>query len=111
MENPIVPVTIYTFVNDTAPTINFTITRQNVGAVDITNATVDFYIQNPYSKTRTNTGHTTCQVTDGVAGKCTYVWVTGDIPDEGIYDANIRITYQTEEQETAPVSIEVASIV
>lgn len=111
MENAIEPITLYTYVNDTAPARHFAITRQDTGPVDLSGAMVDFYIQNPYDKNRTNTGHTACIIDDAINGKCTYSWQDGDLPVEGIYDANIRIVYPSGQKETAPVSIEVAAIV
>ena len=109
MDNALQPVNIYTFVGDTAPAINFIISRKKVGVIDLTGATVDFYIISPQTGLVTNTGHTTCTITSASVGSCTYSWVTGDIPVEGIYDARLKVTYIGGKKETAPVQIEVAS--
>jgi hypothetical protein len=109
MDNALQPVSIFTFVGDTSPAINFIISRKKLGAVDLTGTTVDFFIQNPQTGLRTNTGHTTCVITSASIGSCTYSWMDGDIPVEGIYDARLRVTYIGGKKETAPVQIEVAS--
>jgi hypothetical protein len=105
------PPIIYTFVNDTAPAVKFTIARAGASAINLTGCTVNFYIQNPMTTLRTNTAHTLCTITDAPNGIVSYAWVTGDTPVEGIYDANIRITYADSSVETSDVTIEVSGIV
>jgi hypothetical protein len=113
MEQPITPQTLYTFVGDTSPAVNFTIQREpeTTGGqptpVDLTACEVDFYIQNPNTKMRTNTTDHTCTITSASTGSVTYSWGVNDLPVEGIYNANLKITYQGGQVETAPVSIEV----
>jgi hypothetical protein len=117
MENPIIPQTIYTFVGDTAPSVNFNVTRQNPTpglapvVVDLTGCSVSFFIQNPLTLVRTNSGNATCTITSPTAGAVTYAWGSSDIPVEGIYNAQLKITYSNGKLETAPVSIEVGSSV
>lgn len=105
------PASVYTFVGDTAPTVNFTFSRPGQSTVDLTGATVNLYIQNPNTLQRTNTGHTTCTLTNAALGKCSYTWMDGDLPVQGVYDATLRIVYSTGKKESAPVAIEVGSVV
>jgi len=117
MENTIVPQTIYTFVGDRAPSVNFIIQRANSvqgqppTVVDLTGCTVNFFIQNPQTGARTNSSTADCTITSPTTGSITYAWGAGDLPVEGIYNAQIKIIWSSTKPETAAVSIEVAASV
>lgn len=91
--------------NDTAPDMVINITRQGVGAVDLTGASVDFRILDPDSNSITNTGHTPCTIVSATGGQVKYVFQTGDLPAAKTYQADVVITWASGKEETAYAAV------
>lgn len=104
-------IVIETFAGDSAPALNFTLTREDGSIVNLTGAQVRFTIQDPSTGLITNnpSGSITnsCTITNALAGQCTYTWnLNGtDCPNAGIYKAEIKIRYSAGVEETYPVNI------
>lgn len=107
---PNIPI-IDTFVGDSAPDITITVTRDDGSIVDLTGCTVKFRILDPKTGLRTNDSNNTCSLTYPLQGICVYTRVAGDLPDQGVYTANLQITHINGKVETSEVQIVAASTV
>lgn len=94
-------VTLKMVAGDTGPDRNFTIKREDGTVVDVTGATVLFKIKENEAGI-TNADHQECSIVDGPAGKVSYEFEEGDIPNEGVYYCDLEITFADGEIETAP---------
>lgn len=93
------------YAGDSSPNVTFNLSRPDNSPVDITGATVKLVIQNPYTNKHTNDGHNSCSVTS--ATTCTYAWNTAgtDLPNPGIYKAELQIAYADGQDETYGLQI------
>lgn len=82
--------TIKSVEGNTAPPLTLTCQRQGV-AINLSGCTVDLIITS--ANVQTNTGHTSCTVTDVANGVVTYVRLTGDTPTAGLYYCDLKVTY------------------
>lgn len=102
---------IETFAGDSAPVITFNITRADGTTPNLTGCKVWFLIQDPDTYLLTNEPslgkNNFCVITNAVGGQCTYTWNSGgtDLPDAGVYTANLKIEYATGAIETFPIII------
>ena len=77
--------------NDTKPILEFTITQEG-SPVDLTGATVKFYMKNNDTGSVKING-AACSISDAVNGKCRYVWQSGDTNTVGTYLAEVEVTF------------------
>jgi hypothetical protein len=77
--------------NDTKPYLEFEITQDGT-PVDLTGATVKFYMKDAVSGSIKING-ATCSITDAVNGKCRYVWQSGDTNTIGTYLGEVGVTF------------------
>ena len=76
---------------DTGFILTFTVKDIDGTVVDLTDGTPVFKMALPGASTNEATG--TCTVTDASNGVCTYTAQSGDFDTEGIYEAEIQVTY------------------
>lgn len=77
--------------NDTLPDLEFTI-KQDGSVVDLTGATVKFYMKNRDTGTVKING-VACTIVSASAGTCKYVWQSGDTDTVGTYQAEVEVTF------------------
>jgi hypothetical protein len=83
--------TIKTVAGNTAPPVTLTLEREGT-VIDLTNTVVTLTIKN-LSTQEITVQDAACSVTDATGGVITYTRGTGDIPTEGSYVADVKITY------------------
>ena len=93
--------TVYVKQNDTLPSINATIKDDNSTVIDLTGATVKFFMND---STGTNKVDGTGELVVAASGTVKYDWVTGDLDTVGIYSAEFQITFIGGTILTAPSS-------
>lgn len=76
---------------DTRPSLEFTITKEGT-AVDLTGATVKFYMKNS-STGAVKINGATCSILDTVNGVCQYNWTTNDTDTAGSYAGEVEVTF------------------
>lgn len=84
----------YTFVqSDTRPFFAIIVTNDLTnGAVDLTGATVTFYMKNKRTRTvKVSAG--ACTVTDAVSGAVEFRWGASDLDEPGLYEAEFRVAH------------------
>lgn len=87
--------------DNTAPAIEITLKRGRNGTVVLTGASALLIIQDPKTKTITNTGHQNCIITDDLNGVITYEYVAGDFDNPKLtYTSEVRVTYPSGKVET-----------
>lgn len=84
---------------DTLPILEAAFT-DSVGAIDLTNASVDFFYRLKNSTSTPVSGNMT--VTDPLAGEATYFWTTGDTITPGMYVGEFVVTFPTTKQLSFP---------
>lgn len=94
--------------NDTAPSIDFTVTRAG-SAVDLTGATVKFKIKRDDTDARTNDSNNTCTVNSATGGTCTYAFTSGDLPAATTYSCDLEITHASGKVETNPQVVKIVA--
>lgn len=77
--------------NDTRPPLEFTIT-QDGAPVDLTGATVKFYMKDATAGTVKISG-ALCAIVDAVKGKCRYNWIAADTNTLGTYLGEVEVTF------------------
>ena len=77
--------------NDTRPPLEFTIT-QDGNSVDLTGATVKFYMKNADTGAVKISG-VACTLTDATKGKCRYSWQAADTNTVGTYLGEVEVTF------------------
>jgi len=82
--------TINSVAGNTAPPLELTAQRNNVD-INLSGCTVDLIIT--LNDLQTNTGHTTCTITDATNGVVQYVRQAGDIPTADTYLCDLKVTY------------------
>ena len=88
-------VVFLTVEGNTAPAIQLTLKR-NRQPIDLTGAAVALIIQNPKTKTVTNTGHQACSILEDEGGVIAYDIVDGDFANHNIdYRAEVKVTYSS----------------
>ena len=84
--------------NDTSPSMLATLQDANGVAVDITRATVNFYMGNING----NLVNSTATIVDAEAGQVRYDWVASDTANSGMYQAEFEVVYADTSKETFP---------
>jgi len=84
--------------NDTSPSMLATLQDANGVAVNITSATVNFYMGNING----NIVNSTATIVDAEAGKVRYDWVALDTANSGMYQAEFEVIYADASKETFP---------
>jgi hypothetical protein len=77
--------------NDTKPALEFTVTREG-SAVDLTGATVKFYMKNSDTGAVKING-VACVLTDATNGLCRYNWLAADTNTVGNYTGELEVTF------------------
>lgn len=77
--------------NDNRPPLQFTIT-QGGKAVDLTGATVKFYMKETTAGTVKING-VACALTVPAKGQCQYNWAAGDTDTVGTYAGEVEVTF------------------
>lgn len=77
--------------NDTKPYLEFEIT-QDGAPVDLTGATVKFYMKDATSGLVKING-ASCSITDATKGKCRYVWTSSDTNTVSTYLGEVEIIF------------------
>jgi len=85
--------------NDTLPSLEATLKYSDGTAIDLTGATVKFYMAKPDGTVVINA---TATIVDAVNGKVRYEWQQGDLSEEGRYHAEFEITFPNGDVLTAP---------
>jgi len=86
--------------NDTSPSMLATLQDANGVAVDVTSATVNFYMGNING----NVVNSTATIVDAEAGQVRYDWVALDTSDSGMYQAEFEVVFIGGVKETFPNS-------
>lgn len=86
--------------NDTSPPIRGDCLSGTGQPVDVTGATVKFYMRELESDVLTVDG--SGSVVDGQAGTIGYAWAPGDTSSPGVYLAEFEVTYPGGDVETFP---------
>lgn len=107
----IAPLKLTANAGDTAPDLEFNLSRDDCSIVDLTDCTVDFKIYDPLRKLVTNAGSTLCSIVDGPAGQCLYEWGDDDILYPRIYTVNLHITYPSGNSETVTGRLTVGPVI
>jgi len=76
---------------DTLPDLEFTI-KQDGSAVDLTGATVKFYMKNRDTGNVKING-VACTLVVAASGTCKYVWQSGDTDTVGTFVAEVEVTF------------------
>lgn len=100
---------IQTTAGDSAPDETLYLVREDGTVVVLTNAqSVKLIIIDPVTGLHTNDATNDCTIIDAPNGVVVYSWTAGgtDCPDEGIYRAYVRVTYNDNSQETVRIRIE-----
>jgi len=84
--------------NDTSPSMLATLQDANGVAVDVTSATVNFYMGNING----NVVNSTATIVDAAAGQVRYDWVALDTANSGMYQAEFEVIYVGGTKETFP---------
>lgn len=101
---------LITISGDSAPSRDFYFKRTDGTIPDLTDCEVIFKIYDPETKHQTNSANNVCTVIDGPGGVAQYIWnIATDVPNPGIYPANLVILYTDGRQETALVKIAVGN--
>ena len=77
--------------NDTRPPLEFTLT-QDGAPVDLTGATVKFYMKDSVTGSVKING-STCVITDATKGKCRYNLTGSDTDTVGTYLGEVEVTF------------------
>lgn len=86
---------------DTAPSIRYTIQDENDVAIDLTGATVAFYMQEVSSGVEKIDG-AAATIVDAVNGIVEYQWAAGDSAEANLYLAEFVVTFPGGTQRTSP---------
>jgi hypothetical protein len=84
--------------NDTSPSMLATLQDANGTSVNITNATVNFYMGNING----NIVNSTATIVNAAAGQVRYDWVDSDTANSGMYQAEFEVIYVGGTKETFP---------
>lgn len=76
--------------NDTRPALEFSV-REDGQAVDLTGATVKFYMKDSAGSAKL--AGAACTITDATNGKCQYVWQAGDLDTAGTFTGEVQVTF------------------
>ena len=90
--------TFYIKQNDTSPSMLATLQDANGVAVDLTGATVNFYMGNINGNVVTSTA----TIVNAEAGLVRYDWVALDTADSGMYQAEFEVIFIGGTKETFP---------
>ena len=93
--------TVYVKQNDTKPDIQVTVNDDQGTAIDVSNATIKFFMND---LTGTNKVDGTGAIVTAASGIIKYVWVTSDLDTVGVYNAEFQITFIDGSILTAPSS-------
>jgi len=86
--------------NDTSPSLGAQLLDGSKQAIDLSNATVRFYMKIAGGSTIAVDGPAV--VTNGTEGRVSYEWVTGDTQTAANYQGEFEVTYQNGTVETFP---------
>lgn len=78
--------------NDTGPALMFDIENADGSPYNLTGATVRLKLKSNVTGNITNGAHQVCTNVGTPSNRCQYTWVSGDIPDAGVYVADLEIT-------------------
>ena len=84
--------------NDTSPSMLATLQDANGVAVDLSDATVNFYMGNING----NVADSIATIVDAEAGQVRYDWVALDTSDSGMYQAEFEVVFIGGTKETFP---------
>jgi hypothetical protein len=84
--------------NDTSPSMLATLQDASGVAVDVSSATVNFYMGNING----NVVNSTATIVDAEAGQVRYDWVASDTANSGMYQAEFEVVYVGGTKETFP---------
>jgi len=84
--------------NDTSPSMLATLQNANGVAVDLSDATINFYMGNING----NVVDSTATIVDAEAGQVRYDWVALDTSDSGMYQAEFEVVFIGGTKETFP---------
>lgn len=93
--------TVYVKQNDTKPDIQVTINDDQGTAVDVSGATIKFFMND---STGTNKVDGTGSIVVAADGTVKYEWGSTDLDTVGVYDAEFQITFSDGSILTAPSS-------
>lgn len=101
--------TFYIKQNDTSPTMLATLQNASGSAIDLTGATVRFYMR-PVGSTNT-TVNALATVVTAASGIVRYSWIAANTATIGSYQAEFQVTYADAAVETFPndsyISVEI----